>query len=351
MGILQGRLLISSMSFIAQPLALRNSLAVNATARRWRDWVDCGQLSTLHRQYAGAPILAYGEGTNLLLAADPEELCLHSLDQSIKYRSEGDSLLLETAAGVNWNWLVRHCLANGWWGLENLISIPGSCGAAPVQNIGAYGAELVDNCVWVECFDWRSGELMRLEANDCAFGYRNSLFKKERQLVITRLALRLTTNRTQWREMQQARMAHTSLAGLDEQVREQPRLLAAAIANLRARKLPDFHDTPNAGSFFHNPVVDYAAHGDLIAKLAAHSAAWRLDNDRARLSAAWLIDATLGKGYRRGVCALSRKHALCVVNEHGASGAQLLEFADHIRERVFERFGVNLEIEPRVVGC
>lgn len=334
---------------LSQPLITRNSLAVAATAARWGEWDDPEALVALWRHYRGESALVYGEGTNLLITSDLQQLCLHPTQSSVSVRHHGDHVIVIASAGTNWNWLVHYCLANGWWGLENLIGIPGSCGAAPVQNIGAYGAELADCCEWVRCFDWRNGEWLKLTSAKCGFGYRNSLFKAKPWLVITAIALRLDTDTGRWQQMQKSR-AHSSLSSLSEQDRADPCRFAAAIATLRAQKLPDPALEPNAGSFFHNPVVDYSAQRELADRLLGRSAAWRVEPNRVKLSAAWLIDQCLGKGYVRGKCALAQNHALCVVNTAGAAGAELLDFATHIQAQVKSRFAVELSIEPKLVG-
>ena len=335
---------------VSQSLVWRNSLAVEATASAWCDWQSIDELQALHQRYASMPVLAYGEGTNMLLAGNPTELCVHAQNQTLRYSESDSAVELTVGAGVHWNWLVHHCLANGWWGLENLVAIPGSCGAAPVQNIGAYGLELADRCCQVVCFDWTAGKEVVLAPQECEFSYRNSIFKRQPNLIITHIVVQLTSSLDEWRQWQEQGVHHNAFANMDEHTRWQPRQLAAAIVAIRRRKLPDYLKFPNAGSFFHNPIVNYQDHAVLVDRALEHAAAWYVDTTKVKLSAAWLIDTVFGKGYTYKACGLAPTHALCVINKKGASGKEIWEFAEFIRAGITQRFGVDLAIEPKVVG-
>ena len=300
-------------------------------------------------QLRGLPLLVLGGGSNLLFAGDPPGavLALHAAAIS-RLDEEGPRVRVRAEAGANWHQLVLWSLDQGLCGLENLALIPGSVGAAPIQNIGAYGVEVGDSVLAVEAWDRQAGAVVRLDRQACAFGYRDSAFKRAPERWIVTAV-----------EFELARDASPRLdyAGIGEELAAMgiagppsAREVAEAVIRIRRRKLPDPALTGNAGSFFKNPIVPAA---QAAALLAAHP---RLpvfpgDGDGSRkLSAAWLIDACGWKGAREGDAGVSDAHALVLVNHGQASGVQLLALARRIAASVGERFGVALEPEPRIVG-
>jgi UDP-N-acetylmuramate dehydrogenase len=256
-------------------------------------------------------------------------------------------------AGHGWDALVNWSLAEGLAGLENLALIPGTVGAAPIQNIGAYGVEVREHVHVVEAFDRVRGEIVRLTRGDCKFAYRDSIFKRapDRYVVI---AVEFELSRGLQFRLDYAGLADELLAmGIDAAALDgvRPSQVAEAVCRIRRRKLPDPAVLGNAGSFFKNPIVP-AARAEALK--AAHAAlpVFRGNDDASRkLSAAWLIDACGWKGFREGDAGVAASHALVLVNHGQASGAQLLDLARRIAASVHERFGVALEPEPRIIGA
>lgn len=295
------------------------------------------------------PLLVLGEGSNTLFAADwpGVALCIGTLGRRV-LEKDGDSALLRAEAGERWDDVVRWSLGLGFCGLENLSLIPGTVGAAPIQNIGAYGTEVGEFIETVEAFDRHAGSIVRLSREDCAFGYRDSLFKRDpsRHLVLA-VELRLPRNRP----------LRIDYPGVPDELAamgiENPRAshVAEAVSRLRTRKLPNPDIEPNVGSFFRNPSLDDAT-AEAMAK--AHPGlpvfpAW--EAGFRKISAAWLIEQAGWKGYHEGDAGVSEMHALVLVNRGRASGAQLLDLARRIAASVRERFGVVLEPEARIVGA
>ena len=331
-------------------LAGRNTFRVPARTAMMADVQHADALDELFGFAAlrEGPILVIGEGSNLLFADDfpGVAICLAMAGCRI-LRDEGDTALVRADAGMNWNDLVAWTLGRGLCGLENLALIPGSVGAAPIQNIGAYGVEVGEFVETVEAFSRDTGQLKRLAAADCGFGYRDSLFKREAdRWVVTALELRLPRQRPLRLDYAGVREELAAM-GVDE-----PRAvhLAEAISRLRTRKLPNPALIGNAGSFFKNPLL---ADADVEALLAAHPDLphFRAADGRRKLSAAWMIEACGWKGFREGDAGVSAQHALVLVNHGQASGRQLLDLARRIADSVRERFGVELEPEPRIIGA
>ena len=295
------------------------------------------------------PLLVLGQGSNLLLAGDfpGTVVCLASHDLRV-IDDAGDTALIRAEAGATWNDLVGWSLARGFVGLENMALIPGSVGAAPIQNIGAYGAEAAEFVETVEAFDREALALRRLSAAQCAFGYRDSLFKRE--------ASRWIVTAVEWRLPRQAAL-RLDYAGIREELAamgiDRPRAVhvAEAVCRVRTRKLPNPALLGNAGSFFKNPVVTVAV-AEALRREHPQLPVFGVDGaGHAKLSAAWLIEACGWKGHRQGDAGVSEQHALVLVNHGRARGADLLDLALRIAESVRDRFAVTLEPEPLVVGA
>lgn len=293
--------------------------------------------------------LVLGGGSNLLFAGDPEAavLALRANDIDI-VADEGARAIVRAEAGADWHALVRWTLDRGLCGLENLALIPGTVGAAPIQNIGAYGVEIGEFVQAVEAFEPATGLIHRLSAADCGFGYRDSLFKRERERwIVTSVEFALARGaapRIDYSGVREALHAAGASAPTARDVFD-------AVCALRRSKLPDPALVGNAGSFFKNPVLALAqaqSLADAHPGLALYPGAGA---DSRKLSAAWLIDACGWKGHRDGDAGVSDRHALVLVNHGAASGAQLLALARRIAGSVAGRFGVMLEPEPRIVGA
>jgi UDP-N-acetylmuramate dehydrogenase len=326
------------------PLATRNTLRVAATARWFATVNSAAALpALLDLPAARGPVMVLGEGSNLLFADDYPGLLLRPAFADVGIVADaGGTAVVRAEAGAGWDVLVGWTLAHGLAGLENLALIPGLVGAAPIQNIGAYGVEVAECIGVVEAWDRHAGRTVRLGREDCGFGYRDSVFKRAPdRWIVTAVELRLSRDGN---------------AGVREELDAMgiaaptPADVAEAVRRLRRRKLPDPAVIGNAGSFFKNPVVpaELAArlreeHGDLPVFPAGPGL--------GKLSAAWLIERCGWRGFREGDAGIAAQHALVLVNHGEASGAELLALARRVAGSVEARFGVRLEPEPRIVGA
>ena len=337
-------------------LDARNTFGVPARAPLLVEVADATALPELfgYPMLREGPVLVLGGGSNLLFAGDPPGAVLALGGQQIRLVSDADDVAIVRAdAGVEWHALVLWTLGHGLAGLENLALIPGTVGAAPIQNIGAYGVEVREHVHAVEAFERATATPRRLSARDCAFGYRDSLFKREPdRFVVT--AVEFALSRSPALRLEYAGLGDELAAmGIDASAADavRPSQVAEAVCRIRRRKLPDPAVLGNAGSFFKNPIVALA---QAEALQAAHPGLpmFRGNDDATRkLSAAWMIDACGWKGHRDGDAGVAASHALVLVNHGQASGAQLLALARRIAASVHERFGVALEPEPRIVGA
>lgn len=323
-----------------------NSFGVEASARLLIQ-LDTEEDVLSMPPFDPAKDLLLGGGSNVLLTGDvPGTVWLNRITGRSIVDSGPEHAWVDVGAGENWHGLVRWTLDQGLSGLENLSLIPGLAGAAPVQNIGAYGVELSAVLDSVTAWDMRSAAWTVLSAGDCRLAYRDSLFKSADpgRYLITSIRLRLD-------RVFRPRLGY---AGLEDELRSMgvARPGAADVSNavvrLRSRKLPDPSRLGNAGSFFKNPAVS----PDRATRLAVRypgMANWNTDDGRAKLSAAWLIEFCGFKGCRRGDAGVSEEHALVLVNHGSATGRDIQLLAAEIQSAVFEEFGVSLETEPQIV--
>ena len=283
-----------------------------------------------------------GGGSNVLLPEYLEGLVVHPSLKQWWLESQGDTLRVHVSAGVNWHSLVMATVEKGLWGIENLALIPGDCGAAPVQNIGAYGVELADVLEAVQVMYLADGRLAWLTAEECAFGYRESIFKSELlgKVVITRLVLRLERHA-------KPKLSYGDLA---KRLDKRPSSLevAQAVCQVRREKLPDPDELANAGSFFKNPLVS-AEHAKALLDVYPNMPNFLQQNGTVKLAAGWLIDQCGLKGARFGAFGMHHRQALVLVHFGGGNRAELLDVAEQIAAEVKARFGVLLEIEPRLL--
>lgn len=301
----------------------------------------------------GLPVLVLGGGSNLVLAANYPGLVLQMAIPECRWQPvtdtdtgqpDFDQALLSLGAGENWDEAVRHACEAGYRGLENLALIPGTVGAAPVQNIGAYGADLSQVLQDVTAYDRHQRAFVILSARDCQFGYRDSLFKQQpARFIITRV--RLLLSRTLPLRLGYGELAR-ALEGMVE-TELTPSRVAHTITQLRQSKLPDPAVLPNAGSFFKNPVVD-AGHYYRLKKTEPNLVAFT-DGTGFKLAAGWLIERCGWKGYRNERVGVHDRQALVLINHDQGTGADILALAQRIRQSVLERFDVSLEIEPQVL--
>lgn len=325
-----------------------NSFAVEASARLFAEAHDDDQVrqALAYAAGQGLPVLLLGGGSNLLLTADVEALVLRMASRGIRViQDDGERVLIEAEAGEPWHPFVQWTLQRGLVGLENLSLIPGTVGAAPMQNIGAYGVELKDVFAGLTALDRRSGELREFTLADCGFAYRDSLFKREAgRWVILRVRFALSRTAPLHLDYGPVRQ-RLAEQGIDAPTAAD---VGRAICAIRSEKLPDPALLGNAGSFFKNPLVSAelaqrlrATHADLVAYPQA--------DGLVKLAAGWLIERAGWKGFREGDAGVHRLQALVLVNYGQASGQQLLALAQRIQADIAQRFAVALEIEPNVL--
>jgi UDP-N-acetylmuramate dehydrogenase len=334
----------------AEPLVTRNTLALAATAAALVEVRDQLQLqAALNRARAeGLPVVPLGGGSNVVLAGNLEALVLCQAGGRIEVLQElAHEVLLRVSAACDWHDLVTRCLQQGWYGLENLALIPGQVGAAPIQNIGAYGVEFERFVRGVHAVHLETGESLVLSPAECRFGYRDSIFKGELsdRVVITAVDIALS-------RAADCQLGYPALQeelagrGVDEPT---PQDVFDAVVAVRRRRLPDPAREPNAGSFFKNPVLS-AAHASELAAAHPEMPAYEQDDGSVKLPAAWLIERCGWKGRREGGVGTHPAHALVMVHYGGSSGGELLGVARQIVTDVQQRFDVALEMEPRVYG-
>ena len=323
-----------------------NTFGIEARARDYLRVTSTAQLQAVLADPARAamPRLVIGGGSNLLLTRDVDALVLHmgSLGKEI-LPGDADHVHVRAAAGENWHEFVQWTLAQGLGGLENLTLIPGTVGAAPIQNIGAYGLETKDVFHSLTALDPATNTLVTMDRAACRFAYRDSIFKQPdgRDLIITDVTFALPRT---W----QPNLQYGELAGaLQEQGIAAPtaRQVADAVIAVRQRKLPDPAVIGNAGSFFKNPVVTADQCAALLARFPALVHHRQADGSE-KLAAGWLIDQCGWKGRTLGAAGVYPKQALVLVNNGGATGADVQRLAAAIQADVEARYGVRLEPEP-----
>lgn len=323
-----------------------NTMGIDARARMLLPVQTLDELHAVRADPAlhRLPRLVLGGGSNLLFTGDVDGLVLHMRGTGVAIVGEtGDAVLVRAAAGESWHGLVSWTLAHGLGGMENLSLIPGSVGASPIQNIGAYGSELKDCFHELTAFDFETGALMHLDRAACEFGYRDSIFKhrlRDRAVILDvtfALPKRWQPN-LRYAELAQeidARGLHAPSAAE----------VGAAVVAIRQRKLPDPALLGNAGSFFKNPVVPAAKRDALLAQ-HRQLVSYAQGDGSFKLAAGWLIDQCGWKGRAMGAAGVYEKQALVLVNRGGASGAEIVALAQAIQRDVESRFGVRLEPEP-----
>ncbi len=338
---------------IQQQVSLRscNTLALDQCA----DYFVCVEtVAELEQAWAfareqGIPVRVIGDGSNLVLSDDYRGLIIQNNLRGIELNEasgeeQDDKVIIKVAAGENWHNFVAHCLQQHWYGLENLALIPGRVGAAPIQNIGAYGVEIQQFVESVEAFDTELSKLVILDNSACGFTYRDSLFKQQPgRYLITALNLRLSKRAN-------INLSYQILAdyfqGQDAD-NVTPQQVFAAVVEIRQQRLPNPAEQPNAGSFFKNPIVT-AGHYQTLKEKYPDLVAYEF-GDNYKLAAGWLIDRAGWKGYREGDVGVFERQALVLMNHGNAKGADILQLAEKIAADVREKFSVELEIEPTIL--
>ncbi|MGB0135957.1 MAG: UDP-N-acetylmuramate dehydrogenase [Flavobacteriales bacterium] len=296
----------------------------------------------------GTPDLVLGGGSNVLLRGDVDGFVLVNRIPGVEVVSqEGDRVRVRVGGGVVWHDFVLHCIDQGWAGVENLSLIPGSVGAAPMQNIGAYGVEIKDVFHRLEALHIASGEVHTFNHQECAFGYRESVFKRalKGQHIISHVEFDLSLTPTFHTEYG-AIQAELQTMGVTEL---SIRAISDAVIRIRQSKLPDPAQIGNAGSFFKNPVVPHLEY-ERIREAHPNVVAYPAGEGHMKLAAGWLIDQAGWKGHLRGTHGVHDRQALVLVNHGGAQGQEIWQLSEDILQDVKTRYGVTLEREVNIIG-
>jgi UDP-N-acetylmuramate dehydrogenase len=291
-------------------------------------------------QERNLPWYVLGEGSNVCASDEGYPgAVIRILDTSLSF--EHDSVVC--GAGLSWDKLVDEATKRELWGIENLAGIPGTVGAAPVQNIGAYGAELADTFLWADVFNVRTHDIVRMDKQACVFGYRDSLFKRDESFIILRVALSLTPKGV-------PRVDYLDLAKLIEagERLESPAEIAAAVRHVRSRKFPDLSEFGTAGSFFKNPVISAETYAGLLKRYPGMPSFPHTDGVKVPL--AWILDNVLSlRGYVMERVELFERQPLVLVTHDGATAADVDALAAYVSERVFDATGITIEREVRTL--
>lgn len=314
-----------------------------STFRLAATFADVWEVEHLHELCSlsfEAPPLVLGEGSNSIFLQNIDRAIVRYRPNQCVVTERETDILLHVDAGHNWHQLVEFCVGQGWWGLENLALIPGSVGAAPVQNIGAYGAEFADSCEYVDFFEWQTGQVRRLSKTECRFSYRDSIFKQqlEGSGIIVAVGLKL---------MRQGK-ATLNYQGLDHLPTDcQVQQVFEAVIAVRESKLPDPKQLANCGSFFKNPVIS-AAHFSNLRTQAPHIPGYVQADGNVKIPAAWLLEQCGFKGSRHGDIGCYERQPLVLVNHGAGTSAELAEFVQKLQQKVQDTFAVRLEAEVRM---
>ena len=321
----------------------RNSFHVHQVAKRLVEFDCAEELPELFEKYGKESWYVLSGGNNILFTQDVDALLITPCDKSINVISENDTTLrAKVGAGVEWDDLVSWSVERGLWGIENLSLIPGKAGAAPVQNIGAYGVEAKDCIKSVDMYFVEGGNFVTLAAEHCDFGYRESVFKHtlKGRVIITAIDIELS------------KIPNPRL-GYGDVIREVEARGGATLANIRdaicsirRSKLPDTAVLGNAGSFFKNPIVEREVAERLLAEFPDMPSYPAQEEGKVKLAAGWLIDKAGLKGYKQGNVGVHERQALVLVNLGGATGGEVIAFAHSVVDAVREKFGI--EISPEV---
>ena len=325
-------------------------MGVSAKARFFTEvnTVDAHRKALEFVQENELPVLILGGGSNILFVNDFPGLVIHQNSKGIELVAENDEQVEVTvAAGENWHQLVQFCVNKGWGGIENLSLIPGNVGAAPIQNIGAYGVELESVFSSLEALYIKTGEIRTFSKDECAFGYRDSIFKKELKGEVIIISVNLILQKNQ-----QVQLSYKALSDYLEKNRiNNPGIkeVSEAVIAIRQSKLPDPNEIGNTGSFFKNPVIPVSLFDDLKQKYP-DIPAYPVSGEQVKVPAGWLIEKAGWKGKREGEVGMHAKQALVLVNYGKATGQDLWEFANKVKRSVHQQFDIDLTPEVNIIS-
>lgn len=330
------------------PLSSLTTFHIGGPARYVLELDDVRELAdaVAFAKNKGLPLRVLGSGSNVLAGEAGYEGVLICITASkVEFKDDGDDVLLIAETGALWDELVSLACARGLWGIENLAGIPGTAGAAPVQNIGAYGVELKDTLVSVDTFDADTGQEQRLSAEACEFGYRTSRFKTEPHRIITGTTLRLS-------RAPRPRLSYKDLAArvAAGDALDTPERIAEAVRAIRAKKFPDVKVLGTAGSFFKNPVIPEAAFA-LLKERYPELPGFPDEEGHVKVPLAWILDNVLhARGRAQGMARLFEAQPLVIVAEHGAASSDVIALAKGVEDDVRAATGISIEWEARMLS-
>lgn len=324
-----------------------NTFAIDVRSRLFNTFSSVGELEEYVMLYSQYPIFILGGGSNILFTGDYDGTVLKNEIKGIETMHEDvDYVYVKAGAGENWHQFVLHCIEHNWAGVENLSLIPGNVGAAPIQNIGAYGVEL-DEVFWsLEAFHMAERRIYTFTGTDCEFGYRDSIFKSRYTSEFAILSVTF--------QLKKKPVFHTSYGAITEELERMGvkelsiKTISNAVINIRRSKLPDPNVIPNAGSFFKNPEVPTEKYEELRSRFP-DLIAYPLAKGTVKLAAAWMIEQCGWKGYRKGDAGCHAKQALVLVNYGNAKGEEIYKLSEEILQSVNKKFGVLLEREVNIL--
>lgn len=324
-----------------------NTLALDVSARTLVTVVNVQDMLRTIKHFNSQIELVIGGGSNIVLCHDIDGVVVVNRIKGIAVSDDDpDGTKLVVGAGENWDDFVRFCVERNLWGVENLAAIPGTVGAAPIQNIGAYGVEIESVIDWVEVIRKSDATLHRLNADECGFGYRQSHFKTcwREEMIIVRVAINLSKKPQPQLRYGELRHAIQDIPPVDITTQ----LIYDTVSFIRASKLPDPTIKPNVGSFFKNPLLTPKEFDELAAKYGKVPHYPQTDGS-VKVAAGWLIEQAGWKNRATGAAAVHDKQALVLINRGGATGRDILDLAEAIQKDILSKFSVQLEIEPHIV--
>ena len=323
-----------------------NSFNIDVNAKEFIEINSKEELIGLNGLLKNEKILFLGGGSNILFTKDYDGTVIYLNLKGIKIEKENtDFSVVKANAGENWSDFIEFCLNNNLGGVENLSLIPGNVGSAPVQNIGAYGVELKDVFLSCEVFNFDDFSLKDFDLSDCEFEYRNSVFKKNKNLIILSVKLKLTNNNHD---------INTSYGDINDELKksniDNPTIkdISRVISNIRRRKLPDPKQIGNAGSFFKNPIVNKEKL-NWIEKHHENVPSYKIDKNDYKIPAAWLIETAGLKGKKFGKFGIHKSQPLVIVNYGGAEGGDIYKLSLSIKEIIKKIFKIELETEVNII--
>jgi UDP-N-acetylmuramate dehydrogenase len=326
-----------------------NTFHLDVTAKYFTEISSLSELKDLiqNKRFSEVPKLILGGGSNILFTKDFTGIVIKNKLKGIEIiREDNDFVWIRSGSGETWNDLVMFCVSKNYGGIENLSLIPGTVGAAPMQNIGAYGVELKETFEELEAIHMESGELRKFNLPDCKFGYRESIFKHElkNQFMILNVTLRLRKNP----------VFNTSYGAIETELKSMGitkpgvKEISLAVCNIRQSKLPNPDLIGNAGSFFKNPEVSMEKY-ESLKRNYSDLVAYPASSGKMKLAAGWMIEQCGWKGKVSGNVGMHRQQALVLVNYGNATGEEVFAYAKKVRESILEKFGVTLEMEVNII--